>query len=328
MKALLIQFGQLGDAVLALPAALALREQVAHAEWTVLAPRGAHAIFEMAGFRDVWIADRVRWKNAPWTAAVQVPALVLRLRRQRFELSVDLHSYKETNLLAWCAGIPRRVAMLRPTRSWPWLITHKPRPDDPDAPILDRYCEVVAALGVAVRQRRPILVPPAAAQERVRAMFAAWAAAAGDTPILGICPGAGHPGRRWPAERFAALAGMAAGHAGRVAVFAGPEEPEALLAPLARLPHVQIWRGLSIPELAAGLAECRVVVANATGPSHIAAAVGTRVLALGEIPAFDPVGRTPGHVVVVRARGKVTNITVVEAAAALDQLWTSASAAS
>lgn len=318
-RILLLHFGQLGDAVMALPAALALRRGFPQSELTVLAARGAAPVFEMAGLAPVWAADRVLWKRRPALAALQIPALLLRLRRARFDLSVDLHSYKETNLLAALAGIPRRVAMLRPTRSLPRLINLPPPPDDPGGRLLDRYCRVLEPLGIAVQDRLPRLQPAAATRQHVGALFGAWARAHGEVPVLGLCPGAGHPGRRWPAGHFASLAaGLQARCPARVAVFAGPEEPESLLDAFAGLPRTQIWRGFSIPELTAGLALCRVVVSNPTGPSHLAAAAGASLLTLGELPAFDPVPIPPARLVALRSLPAITPRMALDA---LGDLW-------
>lgn len=308
-RILLLHFGQLGDAVLALPAARALRQHFPQAELTVLAARGPHAVFQMAGFSPLLAADRVRWRRHPLAAALEIPRLLIQLRRRRFDLSVDLHSYKETNWLAFLAGIPERVAMLRPTRSVPSLINRKPPPDDPHAPLLDRYCQVLAPLGIEVADRVPYLDPPPARLPDLP-----------PGPILGICPGAGHPSRRWPADRFAQLiAGFAP--AAQILVFAGPEETAAQLGPLESLSRVQIWRGLSLPELAAALQLCRVVVSNPTGPAHLAAAVGARVLVLGEIPAFDPVPRPPGQVKILRAPARLADIPLAAVTPALARLW-------
>ncbi|MGH9477116.1 MAG: glycosyltransferase family 9 protein [Terriglobales bacterium] len=316
-RILLIHFGQLGDAVLALPAARALCARFPRARMTVLCARGSDEIFRMgglgAGGGDIWAVDRVLWKRQPWRAAVAVPWLLLRLRFQRFHLSVDLHSYKETNWLAFLAGIPERVAMLRPTRSIPSLINRKPPPDDPAGRLLDRYCQVLQPLGIqlAAADRIPTLTPPPPPQ----------GLGDGDRPMLGICPGAGHPSRRWPPDRFAAVAQVWLARGARVLVFAGPEEDAAVMAPLAAVPSLEIFRHLSLPELAGALARCRVVLTNPTGPSHITAAVGARVLTLGEIPAFDPVPVPPGAVVALRAQGAISSISVPVVLAALEQLW-------
>ncbi|MGH9466488.1 MAG: glycosyltransferase family 9 protein [Terriglobales bacterium] len=311
-RVLLIHFGQLGDAVMALPAARALQARFPRAQLTLLCARGSDAIFRLAGFADTWPVDRVRWKRQPWRVLYAAPVLLLRLRRRRFDLSVDLHSYKETNWLAFLAGIPQRVAMLRPTRSIPTLINRKPPPDDPDARLLDRYCQVLQPLGilVAAGDRLPSLVPPPPPD----------VVAASARPILGLCPGAGHPSRRWPAQHFAEVAQAWASRA-RVVVFAGPEEDAALLDPLAAVAGVEILRHLTLPELAGALASCRVVLTNPTGPSHIAAAVGARVLTLGEIPAFDPVPVPPGRVVALRAPNGMAALAVPDVLTALSELW-------
>jgi len=309
-RILLIHFGQLGDAVLALPAARALQAHFAQSALTVLAARGPHAVFQMAGFAPVVPVDRAGWKRAPVRALWGVPLLLARLRLGRYDLSVDLHSYKETNWLAFLAGIPKRVAMLRPTRSVARLINVPPPPDDPYGRLLDRYCRVLEPLGIEVSDRVPRLPLPKSAGFRPA------------RPTLGLCPGAGHPGRRWPAERFAALARHAIERwqAG-VAVFAGPEEDAALLAPLRAVPGVEMVRGLSLAELTAALAACRLVVSNPTGPSHLAAAAGATLLTLGEIPAFDPVPQRPGQVTALRARGTVAALPLEEVVAAAAALW-------
>lgn len=315
-RILLIHFGQMGDAVMALPAARALRCAYPAARLTVLAGLSGAQILRLAGFDPVWAVDRVAWRETPLLAAREIPRLLARLRRQRFDLSVDLHSYKETNLLAWAAGVPARVAMLRPTRSWPRLITHPPPPDDPAAHLLDRYCCVLQPLGVAVADRQPRLTPPPSAR--------AWAEAAlpPDADYLGICPGAGHPSRRWPAEKFALAAGewlQGITPPPRLAIFAGPEEAEAQLAPLRALPRAAIFTRLTLVQLAAALARCRVVLTNASGPSHLAAAVGRAVVTVGELPMFDP----PGRIFPVRAPSAVAEVPVASVIEALSRAWES-----
>ncbi len=324
-RLLILHFGQLGDSVLSLPAVEALRDHFDHARVIVLASSSAAQIFRLAGFPEVWPVDRVRWKHAPARALVEIPLLVARLYRERFDLAVDFHTFSETSLLAWAAGIPQRVAMLRPTRGIARLITHKPPMDDPDGVLLDRYCTVLAPLGIEVHDRHPRLTPPpdaiTTAQQRLAALEPEWHAC----EWLGICPGAGHPSRRWPATRFVEVVRALRQQAGprfRALVFAGPEEAEAVLAPFTQVPEVRIIRGLNVPQLAAALARCRLLVTNATGPSHIAAAVGTPVVTIGEIPAFDPVGPTPASVRAIRAARVVADIAAPEVIAATLEMWT------
>lgn len=323
-RILVIHFGQLGDSVLALPAVEALYRHYSHSRIVVLASTSAAQIFRLAGFPEVWPVDRVAWKHAPARALLEIPALTARLYRERFDLSVDFHTFSETNLLAWAAGIPRRVAMLRPTRGIARLVTHKPPMDDPDGILLDRYCTVLTPLGIDVSDRRPRLTPPpeaiSTAQRRIAELEPEWHAC----EWLGVCPGAGHPSRRWPAQRFVEVIRSMRAHAGvrlRALVFAGPEESAGTLEPFHQIPETRIIRGLSIAQLTAALTRCRLLVTNATGPSHIAAAVGTPVVTIGEVPAFDPVGRTAASVHAVRKPQFVREITTAAVTEATLSMW-------
>jgi ADP-heptose:LPS heptosyltransferase len=106
--------------------------------------------------------------------------------------------------------------------------------------------------------------------------------AGGDAPLVGIFPGAGHPSRCWPLERFGELAWMLARNDGvRPILFAGPEE-RALVKGMrdAFPPSTIVFDRLTIPQLAAAAARLAVFVSNDTGPMHIAAAVGTPVVIL------------------------------------------------
>lgn len=311
-RMLALHFGQMGDAVLALPAARALQRAYAESERVMLTSLGGAQIFRLAGGWEVVEIDRRRWKNHPAAALRELPGLWRGLRRRRFELAVDLHSYKETNLLAWSLGIPRRAAMLRPTRSWPGLINLKPPPDDPAGNLLERYCRVLEPLGIEVSDRTPRLEIPAALLEAERE----WRRQQLAGCCLAIFPGAGHASRRWPIGNFQATAQeFLARHAEWSAmIFTGPEEDERELAGLRALPRTVLRPGLALDRLAAAFALSELALSNDSGPAHLAAAAGARVVVIGAIRQFDPVGR----VTAVRSPGPVKDLPVEPVSAALE----------
>ncbi|MHB8621238.1 MAG: glycosyltransferase family 9 protein [Chloroflexota bacterium] len=112
------------------------------------------------------------------------------------------------------------------------------------------------------------------------------------TPARGaelvLHPGAGAPSKRWPLEHFL---GVARELDLRTAVVVGPAEEglpdhvELLLGASGSLP-VEIWRGLSLPELAARIAASSLFLGNDSGPTHLAAALD--VPTVGIYPATDP----------------------------------------
>jgi ADP-heptose:LPS heptosyltransferase len=113
----------------------------------------------------------------------------------------------------------------------------------------------------------------------------AWAAgmlAGCPRPWLVLGPGSRWQTKRWPPSHFAALAYRARAEYGGSAVFVGSRE-EAVLsrAVCERLegPVVDVTGGTTLPQLAALLARADVMLANDTGPLHLAAALGRPVVA-------------------------------------------------
>lgn len=121
--------------------------------------------------------------------------------------------------------------------------------------------------------------------------------------VVGLVPGSRAPSRRWDPSRFAAVGSALSGDGAAVAVFGAPDE-EALTRRVAGgVPGaVDVGGETTLPELAAALAACDLVVSNDTGPMHLAAAVETPTVAL--FGAGDP-GETgvlgTGHTVLAHA---------------------------
>ncbi len=102
--------------------------------------------------------------------------------------------------------------------------------------------------------------------------------------MVGLFPGANGDSRRWPAGRFSALAGRLAAGGRRVLVLGGPGEEgltEVVAAAGSAAGECEDLGGRTdIRELATVLARCDALVTNDTGPMHLAAALGTAVVAL------------------------------------------------
>ncbi|HEX8499428.1 MAG TPA: glycosyltransferase family 9 protein [Pyrinomonadaceae bacterium] len=293
---LVIDFGQLGDVILSLPALGAVRHRFPRARVTVAVGGAAAAVVEMAGVADGALpVDRVALRDGPKHLSVwQIGKLVMDVRRRKFDFVIDLHSLSETNLLGFLSGAGHRLYARRPGRSLDYLANFRPAPpaEDRSKHAIDRYLDVVAPLGVGEVSRVPRL---AAREEDGRAVeellrkgtqggrnWRGREAASGDSPLVGIFPGAGHPSRRWPIERFAELARMLERNDSvRSVLFAGPEERRLVRDARGQFPpSTIILDKLTVPQLAAAAERVSVFVSNDTGPMHIAAAVGTPVVIL------------------------------------------------
>ena len=298
-KILVIDFGQLGDVVLSLPALRAIRARFPRAHITIAVGKPGAEVINLSGYGDdTIVVDRVALRDGFKPLSVfRVIELVKDVRRRKFDFVIDLHSLSETNLLGFLSGAPKRLYARRHGRSLEYLANFRPRPpaeaESSERHLIDRYLDVLIPLGVKSAERVPQLKTKTA-DDRVVDQILSRAKVPSGTPLVGLFPGAGHPGRRWPLEKFAELADYLMRNDGvRVLVFAGPEE-QALVSEMRTIfpPHTLLLDKLTIAELAAALARLAVFVSNDTGPMHIAVAVGTSVVALLDRPtpnSFVPI---------------------------------------
>ena len=149
-----------------------------------------------------------------------------------------------------------------------------------------RWCRMLAAHGIAADPGDLALPPPPT-----------------DVPgCVVVHPGAAHPRRRWPAERFAAVARSLAWAGERVVVTGGADEVDLARAVVgaAGLPAEAVLAGRTDVAALAGLvAAARLVVCGDTGVAHVATAFGTpSVVLFGPVSPLEwgpPPGR-PRHV--------------------------------
>ncbi|GEJ56320.1 glycosyltransferase family 9 protein [Anaeromyxobacter diazotrophicus] len=266
-KILIVRYSALGDVVLATSVLepLLARFPGAEVEWVTDAAY-APLLAGLPGVRAVHPLER----------GGAAPALALRERlRGRFDLTLDLQ-HKVRSALVSHGAAPRRLTFRR--RSAPGAVLALLGTDPPlaraHATVL--YAEALAPLGVAGPGRLQLSLSPTA-----RAL-AADALPRRGGPLVAIAPGARWATKRWPAERFAAVADALAADGARIVLAGGPGDREAFQAvrALLRAPVAADLSPLPVDALAAALARVQLLVACDSGPVHLASAVGTPVLAL------------------------------------------------
>ena len=191
----------------------------------------------------------------------------------------------------------------------PGVTTREARYPD-SAHHIHHYLRLVASLGARPEPVAPTVV---VADTEVQAFLERWGIDPSDSaPVFGLNPGAEYgPAKRWPAERFAAAAvEIRKRMKCRWLIFGGPGDQELAAGITAELNRTGLGDSNANPfpipgtaaldlsgrttlrELAAGLKACRVLLTNDTGPMHLAAAVGTPVVAL--FGSTSPVLTGPG----------------------------------
>jgi ADP-heptose:LPS heptosyltransferase len=144
---------------------------------------------------------------------------------------------------------------------------------------VERMLRVAEALGAAPAPPRFVVACAAEDQRWAQAVLAGV-----PRPRLVLNLGARWPTKRWPPEHFAEVArrAVAARGAGLIAVGAAEDHElvRSLCARLAPRPVLDLCGRTSLPQLAAVAALADLVVSNDTGPLHLAAAAGARVVGI------------------------------------------------
>jgi heptosyltransferase-2 len=215
------------------------------------------------------------------------------------DLIVDLHANARTRVLTFRQrGAVLRVRNRRLERErWVRARWTGPKPL-PHASV--RYAETIARLGLAP-EGLPRVSVPADAQAWAEGALAAFAAVG---PWVALCPGAQHATKRWPEERWCALdERLASSGVARMVLSTAAEQRQnpALAARIAADPRAR-WFIEPLERVGALLGLASVAVTHDSGLMHLAAARGTRVVAMfgstSPVLGFAPLGE--GHAVICR----------------------------
>jgi lipopolysaccharide heptosyltransferase II len=281
-----------GDAILTLPALKALEWRFPRAEITVLAKPWVAGLFtghpaanRIIEYRPESIHRGLRGRRR----------LVGEIRREGFDLVVLFPNSLDAALVPWLAGIPHRVGYRTDGRGL--LLTHPiPRPTN-QVPRhqIEYYLDIIRALGGENRS-----VPELHVTNEVRditSQFLKDYRIEESDIVVAVNPGAVYgSAKRWPAERFAAVADSLEKRWGaRIALIGSVREVPILREVAARMrqPAVLLGGKTDLATLMGLLERAQLLLTNDTGAMHVAAALDTPVLAVfgpTDLTATGPLG--------------------------------------
>ena len=292
----------LGDVLMPPPARAALRDSLPGARITLLCgPVGAAAAPHLPMVDEVWSFSAPWMQRSPDRVNPQATAnlgraeaaLVDRIAEADFDavviFTVCTQSALPAALLCRLAGIPLRLAHCR-ENPYQLLTDWVPETDVIASGMrheVQRQLDLVASVGFnTADERMRFQVRPA---DRLAVTARLRAAGIGALqPYVVLHPGASAESRRWPAPSFGAAAEALAARGDCAVVFSGDGSDLALveracrevLPPPGAAPVLSLVGELNLSELAALIEGASVLVANNSGPSHLAAALGTPVVSL------------------------------------------------
>jgi heptosyltransferase III len=323
-RALVIKLRHHGDALLAAPVISTLKRIAPQCEVDALVYADTAPMLEgHPALAQLHLIDR-SWKRQGLRRQTAAEwGLIRELRARRYDLVIHLSVHMRG---AWL------VRLLRPRWSvapkfrpgfWAGSFTHLyPAQSDPQRHTVETNLDSLRALGVepTAADKRVTLVPGANAESRVTDLLAQHGLAAGG--FVHVHPASRWSFKCWPAERVAALCDALAAKGWPLVLTSAPDASEkALIADVCAARNrnavppaparcglsgtVDLSGQLSLEELAALTARAKLFVGVDSAPMHIAAAMGTPVVAIfgpsgdREWGPWDPLHR--GHRVVASA---------------------------
>jgi len=225
--------------------------------------------------------------------AVQVRFLRA-IRRRRFDCVIDLTDGDRSAILALLSGAAIRIGFNEEHR-WRGLLYTSVVQTDPKSHRVERDLEAVRALGIEPKAGPLVLrTSPQDDEEAAKLLeevgvggargpVAPELATGGGPPLVLLHPGARYWFKAWPAERFAELADRLNKVLGCRVLVGGDASDRGVAEVIRRrarsAPTVVAGR-TTLLQLAALLKHCTLFIGNDNGPMHIAAALGTPVVAL------------------------------------------------
>ena len=290
-RLLVVRLGAMGDILHALPAVTALRQ--AHPGWVIdwaierawCALLTANCDASNPGLGPAQpVVDRLHlasakaWGRHPFRPDTRREISILRraLREGDYDAVLDFQGAVRSAAVARMSGCRRVIGEAHP-REWAarWLFTE--RIATRGTHVIEQDVELAAAVaGDDLAAVQPCLPVDAAAE--------AWCdellPADGRQPAVLLNPGAGWGAKRWPMERYAAVAATLSGRGMRILLNAGPgEEPLAAAIEAHSGGAAQPVR-CSVAQLIALTRRVALVIAGDTGPLHLACALGRPVVGI------------------------------------------------
>lgn len=316
-----IRFARIGDVVLLLPALARLKLAFEGARLTLVTGSPCAPVARLCPYIDEVISvDRLRMRDGPKSQALrEMFQLVRGLRSQRFDLAVDFHSFRETNLLAWLSGARHRLGMKRSDRAYLSLCFNLP-------PVLEDKSLHVAEMFQAVAAGIPGVagtLPPDSPVIRVPSPKTR-----GSKRSAVFYVGASVPERRWPASRFAELARfiVKAGDV-TVTILSGTSESELAIATQIETEagiggRLRCLTRLGIQDLVTEIDTADLLVSNDSGPMHIGAELGVPTVGIfsSSLPEhYRPKGSRSRYV----RKESIQEVQVEDVAGLIEDLWAS-----
>lgn len=281
-KILLIRLGSLGDITLITPVLSSLHARFPDARIDLAVKREYEGLFEGDPRIGAVSAFDSRGVHRGIRGLLKFAA---HARSERYDLIIDLHGNLRSLVIRLGNPRVRRMTYLKEALRRRLLVWFGVGKGKDYRHTVRKYLDVLKPLGITDGDIRP--------RVHLSPENARWARdflkGTGTGVLLGIAPMARWATKRWPAERFTAVAERAGREHSTRVIWFGAEDEGAALREIAGPAGRIVTGDAGLKNLAAVIRECSLFLTNDSGLMHLAGAVGTPVAAV-----FGPTTRELG----------------------------------
>lgn len=277
---LIVKLSAIGDVIHALPVAHALKQCYPNAKISWMVEKAAAGILSgNPDIDEILLFDKPQFKSLSGLLK-NGRGLSRELRKRQFGLALDLQGLFKSAAVAYLSGARHRY-VYQNAREGSSLLAHRVVGPHEKGHVVEQYLDVVRELGCLVEKA---VFPIAFTEQEKQAAekIARWQGLNITQPYIVLSPGANWPNKRWPAAHFATLADRLGDKGIPIVLTGGPDD--AVLADeikrITAIPPVDLTGKTSLKELAWLIKQSDVFIGGDTGPMHLAAALGTPVVAL------------------------------------------------
>jgi heptosyltransferase-2 len=279
-RILIIRTDRIGDMIISTPVIKALRRAYPGAYIAVLVrPYTVSVIRGNPYIDEVIVYDKKTVESDP----VSFFGFVGYIRSKKFDITLVLHPTNRVHLLAFLAGIPRRVGY---DRKLGWLLTDRLPYTQVQGKRHQRdyMLDIIRHIGIEPGDLSYDIPVDPEAERWARDLFEKEGLSA-DTKVAVLNPGASCPSKIWPAAGYAAVGDYLAGRLGfKVIVLGGPQALDVktcrdVIAAM-KIKPLDLAGKVDIPQTASLFRRVHLVISADTGPMHIASAVSVPLVVI------------------------------------------------
>jgi heptosyltransferase I len=284
MNILIVKLSAIGDVIHTLPSLTALRKLYpdAHITW-VVEEAAAGLIRNHPNLDSVLISRRKSWiksfrKGEICLALREMRAFLQELRQRPYDLVIDFHGLLKSALIVLLSGGKKKLGYAS-LQELSGLFYNEKIPEDMNKHAVDRYLDFPRYLGAKVVQPEFILPSDNSARVLIQSILKEHHLE--NKKFIAVNPVAYWETKLWDNEKFAWLVDAIKAELDIEVVFTGSEKGsiEKIIS-LMSAKAVNLGGDTTLPELAYLYQKAMMVITTDSGPMHLAAAVGTPVIAL------------------------------------------------